>query len=450
MNTSNNNIQDFIRAKLEILKNWLFRHSKVIMPIVLVICVAVTVAIAINANTKKETEEGTVEATEDIDIANMAVSVPEVPMEKDAVPEINELVHTYYQAMVDGDTDTMSKLMYKLDETEILRAQETSKYIESYPTLEVYTKTGPKENTYMVYVYTEVKFYDYEKPIPGLTTYYVCADENGDYYFNVDGEEEDDVRNYIRELNLQDDYVDLNNKVAAAYNDMVAEDADLREFIIDLKAEIDKNVGETLARAEGSDTAGQDEQSPDAEESGEEEEQEQEEEQPATVVTKVKATDVVNIRSSDSETADKLGKAAIGDEFTLLEERANGWSMVDYGGKNAFIKSEYLEPSETMEANAGETQEREEPEEQNAQTADNSTVNSDSTNHAVNSDTAASGTTVTVKENVRVRASASEEGEKLGTAYVGEKLEVIMKQADGWTRIKYNGRTAYVKSDYVE
>ncbi len=58
--------------------------------------------------------------------------------------------------------------------------------------------------------------------------------------------------------------------------------------------------------------------------------------------------------------------------------------------------------------------------------------------------------TVTVVENVNVRKSASENGEKLGLAYVGEKLELLMKQADGWTRVKYNGQTAYVKSDYVE
>jgi uncharacterized protein YgiM (DUF1202 family) len=58
--------------------------------------------------------------------------------------------------------------------------------------------------------------------------------------------------------------------------------------------------------------------------------------------------------------------------------------------------------------------------------------------------------TVTVKDNVRIRASASENGEKLGTAYVGDKLDLIMKQADGWTKIKYNGQTAYVKSEYVE
>jgi uncharacterized protein YgiM (DUF1202 family) len=55
-----------------------------------------------------------------------------------------------------------------------------------------------------------------------------------------------------------------------------------------------------------------------------------------------------------------------------------------------------------------------------------------------------------VIENVNVRKSASENGQKLGLAYTGEKLELLMKQADGWTRVKYNGETAYVKSDYVE
>ena len=436
MNTSNNNIQDFIKAKLEILRNWLFRYSKIIMPIVLVICVAVTIAIAINANKKQVTEEETAGIEAEVDITNSLIAVPDVPLERDAVPEINELVSTYYEAMVEGDTDTMSKLMYKLDDTEVLKAQETSKYIESYPTLEVYTKTGPKENTYMVYVYAEVKFYDYEKPIPGMTAYYACQDENGNYYLNVDGEEDEDVLNYMRELNLQGDVIDLNNKVAVTYNDMVAEDEELRQFIVDLNAEIEKNVGEALARAEGSETPVES-----GEPSGDEQANEPQTTEPSVVVTKVKATAVVNIRTSDSETADKLGKAAVGDEFTLLEERGNGWSMVNYEGREAFIKSEYLEPSETTLVNAEgtETETTSATETQTTQTTQTGNNNSDTVTG-----------TVTVKENVRIRASASEEGEKLGTAYVGEQLELIMKQADGWTKIKYNGRTAYVKSDYVE
>ena len=190
MNTSNNNIQDFLKAKLEIFRNWLFRYSKIIMPVVLVLCVVGTVVIAINANKRKMAEES-VETTEgvDIELADNLLAVPEVPLQQDAVPEINELFSAYYTAMVDGDTDTMSRLVDHLDETEILKAQETSKYIESYPTIEVYTKVGPREGTYVAYVYNEIKFKDYEKPVPGMRVYYVCTDENGEYYINEDGEE---------------------------------------------------------------------------------------------------------------------------------------------------------------------------------------------------------------------------------------------------------------------
>lgn len=441
MNTSNNNIPDFIKAKLESLKNWLFRYSKIIMPVILVICVAVTVTIAVNANKKKIAEEEGVETAEELDPSDTMTEIPEVPLVQDEVPEINELFDTYYKAMLEGDTDTMSRLMDHLDAMEILKAQETSKYLEAYPTLEVYTKTGPKEGTYIAYVYTEVKFSDYDKPIPGMSVYYVCKNENGEYYLNEDGEEDENVLNYIREVNLQDDVIDLNNKVAAAYNDMVAEDEALADFILDLNTEIDKNVGEALARAEGSSTPadGEEPAAEGEEPSDETSEAEPGQDEPALVVTKVKATDVVNIRKSDSETADKLGKAAVGDEFDLLEEKGNGWSKISYEGGEAYIKSEYLEPSETMQADAGQPEESaeepEEPDEQPEQTD--------------NSDVQTTGT-VTVKESVRIRASASESGEKLGTAYVGDRLEVIMKQADGWTKIKYNGRTAYVKSDYVE
>lgn len=430
MNTSNNNIKDYILAKLGRLSEWLARHAKIVMPVILLICVIITVLIAVNANSKKAEQEEAVVAVDDVDAASSLIAVPEVPMEQDAIPEINELFNTYYQAIVDGDTDTMQKLVDYMDDNEILRAQETSKYIEAYPTIEVYTKPGPKEGRYIAYVYAELKFYDYDRPIPGMEVYYVCTDENGNYYINEDGEETQSELNYIREMNLQDDVVDLNNKAAVVYNDMLAEDEGLADFLLELNAEIDKNVGETMARAEGSEqeTA---EETADQSDSEDGDTAESQQEAQTTVTTKVKATDVVNIRSSDSETADKVGKAAIGDEFSLLEEKGNGWSKIEYNGAEAYIKSEYLEASETQQASA-ETEDTQEDDSQSEETA-----------------VAATGT-VTVKENVRIRSSASEDAEKIGTAYMGEKLDLIMKQADGWTKIKYNGKTAYVKSDYVE
>lgn len=430
MNTSNNTIQDFLKAKFEILKDWLIRYSKIVMPVVLAVCVLITVVTAVSANKRKIEQEETAVTAEEVDISDAMIAVPQVPLEQDAVPGLNEFIQTYYNAMVEGDTDTLSKIVEHMDATELIRAVEMSKYIESYPNVEIYTKKGPREGTFLAYVYAETKFYDYDRPVPGMKVLYVCTDENGDFYINEDGEEDDNELYYIREVNLQDDAIDLNNRAAAAYNDMVAEDVELATFLLELNEEIDKNVGEALARAEGSEQTG--------EESGETSEETtqtaEEPEGPTMVVTKVKATDVVNIRTSDSETADKIGKAAIGDEFTLLEEKGNGWSKVEYDGSEAYIKSDYLEPSETEVAVAGDDEENEpEPEEE-----DN------------NNTPAASTGTVTVKENVRIRSGASETSEKLATAYAGEKLKVIMKQADGWTKIDYNGRTAYVKSDYVE
>lgn len=424
MSTSNN--------KWEGLKKWLVRYSKIVLPIILVVCVGLTIVIAVQANKRRIAQEESVVAPETQEEGEeTTLTVPDVPLEQDAVPGINELFETYYTAMVEGDTQTMERLVYYLDAQEILRAAETSKYISDHQSMEVYTKPGPKEGTYIAFVYVELKFNDYDKPVPGMRVYYVCTNEDGEFYINEDGEEGDDELHYMREIQLQADVVDLNNKAAAAYNDMMAEDGTLADFLLELHEEIDKNVGEALAHAKEEEESGDTE---DEEQAGDE--QPEESEAAETVVTKVKAIDVVNIRTSDSETADKLGKASVGDEFELLEERGNGWSKIKYDGGEAFIKSDFLEPSETASQSDLAAAEEEPEEEQEEE--DNS------------ASSAPTNGTVRVKETVRIRSGASENSEKIATAYMGETFEVIMKQADGWTKIKYNGKTAYVKSDYVE
>ena len=159
------------------------------------------------------------------------------------------------------------------------------------------------------------------------------------------------------------------------------------------------------------------------------------------VIKTVRATDVVNIRSSDSEEADKLDKAQIGQEFTLLEEKGNGWSKIRYNDRDAYIKSDYLEVvsqevADTQVASAESSNETEQ------EVADSTPAQSSSSENVTGK--------VTVIESVKVRKSASTDSESLGTAFVGDELELLMKQADGWTRVRYKGQSAYVKSDYVE
>lgn len=435
MEHSNQNKMHVLKEKFMIARDWVMDNNKIVMPIVLVVCVLITILVAVNANHREALEKEAQQAamavaSEDSSVSVEGLGTPSFELEENAYPEINALVRTYYDAQAQGDVETISSLNTHLNEIETIRVQELSKYIESYPVLNVYTKPGLTENTYVTYVYSEVKFVDVEQLLPGMQTYYIGLNENGDYFIN-DGTYDDSVWNYIKEVTLQDDVVDLNNKVVVEYNDLLAEDEELNEFIAYLKEKINEDVGEILAEAEQAET-----EEAEIEVASNDEESTEETEQ--TVVKTVRATDVVNIRSSDSEEADKLDKAQIGQEFTLLEEKGNGWSKVSYNDGEAYIKSDYLEAvSEeilTADASAASASEEEE--------------NADDSQNTSSNDTASG--TVKVIESVRVRKSASTSADSLGTVYAGEELELIMKQADGWTKVKYNGQTAYVKSEYVE
>lgn len=430
-----------IGDRIEDIKEWVSDHAKIVMPIVLLVCVLITVLVAVNANKKAAEEvEAQIAGIEGENGAESAPEaaletgeeLPELELELNAYPGVNTLMNDYYAAMAAGDVETIESMNAYVDDREKIRIQEMSKYVDSYQELDVYTKLGPVEGSYLVYVYSKVKFTEYDKLVPGMKAFYVCTDENGNCYING-GETNSVVTNYIRDISLQDDMVDLNNKAVAEYNELLESDDELKAFLADLSNRIDISVGEILAKEEEEARAAEEAQA-----AAEETPAEEGEEAQSNTVKKVRATDVVNVRSSDSETADKLGKAQIGDEFTLLEERGNGWSKISFEGQDAFIKTEFLEVAS-----------------EEAVTEDNSTAQAEAEAAATNNQTEtaqnqeetapvatdSTGETVTVVENVNVRKFASESGEKLGLAYMGEKLEVIMKQADGWTRVKYNGQT---------
>ncbi len=441
MKHSEQNKMHVLMSKFMTVGDWIMDHNKIVMPLVLVVCVLITIMVAVNANKRealeKEAEQAAIALASDESLgASDELEIPDVPLEENAHPEINDMVRTYYNAQVEGDIATITSLNAYLNEIETIRMQELSKYIDSYPTLNVYTKPGLEENTYVAYVCSEVLFTDAEVALPGMQTYYIGLNAEEGSFIN-DGTYDDTVWNYIKQLTLQDDVVDLNNKVTVEYNELLAEDEELNEFIAYLREKTNEDVGEILAAAEESQAETEPEPEAD-EESGEGEISQ-------SVLRKVKATDVVNIRSSDSEEADKIDKAQVGQEFTLVEQRENGWSQVRYNDKDAFIKSEYLELiSEVIVDDNTQTAsntDAEEPEEDAAPSPAQKPA-STSKDEIIG--------TVEVIESVKIRKGASTDSESLGTVFGGEILDVIMKQADGWTKIKYKGEIAYVKSEYVE
>ena len=229
---------------------------------------------------------------------------------------------------------------------------------------------------------------------------------------------------------------------------MIAKDSDLSKFLLKLSNDIDVAVGETLAQAESTEAGDTTET-----ESTEETASQTAETTAVAAGTKVQTTDVVNVRSSDSETADKLGKAQIGDTFELKQEKENGWSEIDYNGTDAYIKTEFLKKVTETADSSDDTKKTDDTQDKDdtAKTDDSKstdTKNADTDTTSTNS--FAQGSTVTVKETVRIRGGASTDSMKLGSAYKGDHFKVLMQMQNGWVKIDYNGKTGYIKADFLE
>lgn len=409
------------KERMRFLRDALIKHSKVAFPVIVIVAVAATVALALGAGRVEEQMEqlvqDTMEKPETIvssvpEETTLDRVIPEVPLEDMSYGAMYTLMATYYNALANGDVATIRSISNYVEDTEIIRIQELSKYIESYPLIEIYTKPGPVENSYVAYVYTHVTFYGHEDILPGLTAFYVCTDENGNLYLN-EGENPDDVLDYITTVSLQDDVVELNNKVNAEYNDLILSNEKLFEYLSELEKEVSKATGEALAaqyaNAEQDETWGAEGSDTDEEEAAGESTVEVPAEQGTVYAT---ATTTVNVRSSDSEQADKLGKVAGGTRVQVSEQRANGWTKVIFEGKDGYIKSEYLQVEGT--GSGGE---------------------------AVK--------TVKATTNVNLRREASETADKIGVVVGGDSLEVL-SEANGWTQVRYKGMVGFVKSDYVQ
>ena len=182
-------------------RDFIVARSKLVFPILLIAAVAITVTIALKAGS------GTVSATGAPDPETASISdgnavveltVPDVPLELNAYPEVNSLVMTYFESMAAGDADSIAAIQSGLDDMERIRIEELGKYIEGYPAVEVYSKPGPEENSYIVIAYTQVVMSYYpEDYLPGYTSFYVCTNEEGNLYINKESVPEE-VSEYIR------------------------------------------------------------------------------------------------------------------------------------------------------------------------------------------------------------------------------------------------------------
>ena len=401
------------KEKIHSIGNYIIKHNKVVLPAVVVVAVAITVSVSLSLSNRHK------EAQQEAEIASAAsetateTATEDVPLVANEEGAVYTLIATYYNAMATGDEETLRSVCDEISDKDMYRYVELSQYIDYYPTLEIYTKTGPEEGSVIAYVYYKISFVGHEEEVPGYQALYICTNDQGGLYIKR-GENSEEVNEYIKTVSTQDDVVEFNNKITVEYNELMVEHPEVLQYISELDSQVSIAVGEKLADQVAGETqaaeTGTEEGSTDGQDTQTEngEQQEAENQGPQYVTT----TTTVNVRSSDSEQADKLGKVSGGTKLQVLEQRPNGWTKVDYEGKEGYIKTEFLQLAES----------------------------------AAGAETIG---TVTATTNINVRASASETADRLGVLSGGDSAELVGTEGD-WSKIKYNGQIGYVKSEYVQ
>ena len=314
-----------------------------------------------------------------------------------------------------------------------------SQYVDEYQNIKCYTKTGLDANSYLVSVSMEIKFTGVDTTAPGLDFFYVRTNDDGTLYidnlysqYNLANQEnalDTSVQSLIGQFESESDVVELQSEVQTRYDEALAADENLANMIqTTIPAAIKDWVSQVAAQAATEQTeATEAAEQPETEQPQETEQQEETVQQTETLATK----DRVNVRAAADTESEKLGTL---DQGTVVTRTAvdGDWSVIDYNGTTGYVKNEFLTydlPDTTADNNS-----------------DSSSDNSDSTNSA----SIAEGTVIMLENTTNIRSGMSEDSSKVGTAYAGEKVTVVMSYAEGWTKVKWNGETGYIKTSLLQ
>lgn len=389
------------KDKIRLLRDFVMRNNKIVFSVVGVLAVALTVFLALGAVSKRKVKDIVPPSSEPTTEVSQTEDVPLVLNEDTAV---TTLISDFFAAQADGDLEKLKSLCDEISDLDLLSYEEKAKYIDAYPMITIYTKKGLHEGECIAYVYYRMTFANHAEEFPGYTSHYICKREDGSLYIKRTNFS-DELNEYASVVCSQDDVVEFNNRVIAEYDSFKEAHPDLAGYPEEVMAQVNMTVGVRWSElqnqvADSGDASDGDVSGNDVADN-----------EPKYAVT----TDTVNIRTSDSIQADRLGKVSKGTKLEVLEVRPNGWTKVKYESKEGFINSEYLSMEKPAES----------------------------------ADGVATTGTLTATTNVNVRSAADENSEKLGKLLGGESVELIAREGD-WCKVKFQGKVGYVKAEYLQ
>lgn len=404
-----NKIKSFFKKeKIKKVTDWCIKNRRFFFAAFLFIALVVVLYACTGPNAKKNAKDNAADggqaSTENGAAADFTL---DPDFEKDAHADVNELITSYFAAYASADIDALEAIASPISDNEKSYIRVFSTYIESYENISCYTKSGLTDNSYLVSAYFDLKFYGVETMAPGLDFFYVETKDDGSLYINnlyspynlnrTENTLDPNVYAVILQFGQQEDAIALRDQVKSAYSEAVASDVDLATML-----------STTIPNAM---TAWME-----------------------SVITPAENTEAGETQTDEpaagdgSDTSADSTDAADGGSNTPAD---NG-DAADNGGDA---------PAENGDAvdNGGDAPA------DDAAVADTPVDNTSDETPAVNENKEVK---VNIK-SVKVREKASTSSDVIAGAEKGDTFTKLGEK-DGWTKIDYNGKTGYIKSDYVD
>ena len=363
--------------------------------------------------------------------------------------DIHSLLTEYYKEYAAGDTDALEKVASPVSDMEKSYIKFMSKLLDSYEIKEIYTKDGVTDGSKLVSVYVQMHFKGIKSAAPGLDFFYVETDDSGALHinnlyssFNQTNKEnamDPAVVSAIASFEEQKDVVDLQTEVQKEYNEISISDKDFDKFmsktypskVKSWQTQYRKNAKAAAAKkaAEEKKAAAEKAKSDSTKSSDSTDTSSS-----TSSKTIYKTTTKTNLRKKASINSDIIKTLAKGTKVTKIRTKGK-WLKVSYKGKTGYIRKMYLKKVSSSSSSSDKS---------------SSSSSSDKSKSTSASSGPTEGKKLVLKDTVNVRKKPSTSAKRINLAYKGDKILVIKNRSDGWTKIQYQHKKGYVKTEFLK
>lgn len=303
------------------IREWISDNLRYILlglALILVLLIAVVGIRAISniANGKepsaKQEQSETETDSSDVIVETDAANTGSTLVENDA--KVLTTMTSYYSARTNNDTTTLQKLDPSTSEQD--PSSLSNNYVESYSNIKTYSKAGLTDGSYLVYVCYDGKVKDIDTLVPSLTQFYLMTNEEGGLYI-ADTSGDAAVEQFIEETRTSSEVQTLIAEVKQNCENAESQDPALKEFMDQYgNSQSDNNGGDEANTGDSEELVANDNE--------------------------------INVRSQPNTDSEIIGVLYSGDTVTKTGD-SDDWTQIDYNGQTAYVKSEFLSPTDSVD-----------------------------------------------------------------------------------------------------